>query len=46
VRPQFDQLNYQHVQFGDIPNAGHYPNEETPVYLATLIENFLDDKAG
>lgn len=29
------------IQF--ITDAGHYPMQETPVYLATLIEQFLND---
>ncbi len=46
VKAQFDALNYRNIQYVDIQNSGHYPNEETPVYLATVIENFLSDKAG
>ncbi len=42
VKPLFDGLNYKNVQFEDIKNSGHYPNQETPVYLATVIEKFLE----
>jgi len=42
VKPLFDKLNYQNVEFKDIKNSGHYPNQETPVYLATLIEQFME----
>jgi len=41
VKPLFDDLEYENVQFEDIKNSGHYPNEETPVYLATVIEKYL-----
>lgn len=41
AKPLFDELEYKNIQFQDIKNAGHYPNEETPVYLASLIEGFL-----
>lgn len=33
---------YPNVEFKFITDAGHFPMFETPVYLATLIEEFLD----
>jgi len=42
VKPPFDELNYKNVQFENINNSGHYPNLETPVYLATVLEKFLE----
>jgi pimeloyl-ACP methyl ester carboxylesterase len=33
---------YPHVEFAFITDAGHYPMHETPVYLASLVERFLD----
>jgi pimeloyl-ACP methyl ester carboxylesterase len=33
---------YAYVDFAFVTDAGHYPMHETPVYLATLIERFLD----
>lgn len=32
---------YPNVEFRFITDAGHYPMQETPVYLATLVEEFL-----
>lgn len=32
---------YPNVELIEIPNAGHYPMFETPVQLATVIEDFL-----
>lgn len=32
---------YPNVEFAFITDAGHYPMQETPVYLASLIEKFL-----
>ncbi len=33
---------YANVEFTFITDAGHYPMYETPVYLAGLVERFLD----
>ncbi|KAF0172918.1 MAG: alpha/beta hydrolase [Limisphaerales bacterium] len=37
---------YASVQFAFITDAGHYPMHETPVYLASLIEQFLGAGSG
>jgi len=33
---------YPNVDFNFITDAGHYPMQETPVYLASLVERFLE----
>jgi pimeloyl-ACP methyl ester carboxylesterase len=33
---------YPQVDFSFITDSGHYPMHETPVYLASLLERFLD----
>jgi pimeloyl-ACP methyl ester carboxylesterase len=37
---------YAHVDFSFVTDAGHYPMQETPVYLATLVERFLNTHRG
>jgi len=33
--------NFQNVEFVEIENAGHFPMQETPVFLVTSIENYF-----
>jgi pimeloyl-ACP methyl ester carboxylesterase len=38
--------HFPNAQLHIVPNAGHYPMDETPIALATQIERFLDSAAG
>lgn len=33
---------YPNVELSFITDTGHYPMHETPVYLSSLVERFLD----
>lgn len=41
IRPYFEALNLQKASYIEIKECGHYPNEERPVFLATIMENFF-----
>lgn len=43
LRATFGQW-FKNVDFHFITDAGHYPMQETPIYLATLLEGFLVPK--
>ena len=32
---------YENAELETLLNAGHYPMQETPVYLATVIDDFM-----
>lgn len=40
VKAVFPQL-YAHVKLASLPNSGHYPMMETPAYLVTVMEQFM-----
>jgi pimeloyl-ACP methyl ester carboxylesterase len=41
IKPYFEALDLKNATYVEIKECGHYPNEERPVFLATLLERFL-----
>ncbi len=37
---------FENSEFAFITDAGHFPMDETPVYLASILERFLDTNRG
>ena len=37
---------YPHAVIEKIGNCGHYPMQEMPIYLATLLEEFIQPAKG
>jgi pimeloyl-ACP methyl ester carboxylesterase len=37
---------FENSEFTFITDAGHFPMDETPVYLASILERFLDTHRG
>ncbi|WP_299104305.1 alpha/beta hydrolase [uncultured Tenacibaculum sp.] len=41
IKKQYEAMKYKNIEYINISNSGHYSMQETPVYLATIIENFI-----
>ncbi|WP_299628374.1 alpha/beta hydrolase [uncultured Tenacibaculum sp.] len=41
IKPRFEAMKYKDIKYVNVGNSGHYSMQETPVFLATTIENFI-----